>query len=438
MAEVDTSSFPKPPALPVQKSLLDNVQQYQQLESQNLTISKQKLDQINTQFGLMNQELSGLADGNPSKEEAAHRLTTFAKTYGFKPEVTNHMLEELNAAPNVKSFAEKALIRGQTTQERLNQIYGQPTITDNGQTLAPGATSQMRGVRPATGLPVQKQVPVDANVIGTDNRPTMQGPTPAVTPPGTVAVPTPLPVSRPQGTFAPPPGTLLPTTGNQAVQVRNPYPAPSGPAVGQTPLFEEGRKAYTADQENAVQKMTAIQPAVQALNLMKTPGFNSGPGTEGFNRVVAALKTWGIVDTAGENDPTAAYQQITKKLADYLSRSPVGQRSDAAQTLKEASSPNPKVQILPALVELTKDAIALDRMEAARPGAFKGKDFEKYQEHRSVYPQSMDYRAFKLDQMGDDGPKLVQEMKKRLDKNKDDKQAIKFFNSLELAQKYYQ
>jgi len=57
MAEVDTSSYPKPPALPVQKNALEQAQQWgglqqqqQQIQSGAIQIDKQKLDLVNTKF----------------------------------------------------------------------------------------------------------------------------------------------------------------------------------------------------------------------------------------------------------------------------------------------------------------------------------------------------------------------------------------------------
>src|SRR6185503_19662944 len=97
--------------------------------------------------------------------------------------------------------------------------------------------------------------------------------------------------------------------------------------------FEEGKKQYAEDQSNATARMMRAKPAIQALPLMQSKGFLSGPDSEQFTNVVAALKTAGLIDTAAEGDPTAIRQEVTKKLAQYVSGSPVGQRSDAAQTL---------------------------------------------------------------------------------------------------------
>lgn len=434
MAEINTDSYIKPPALPAQKSLLDQVGQYQQLESNSLTISKQKLDQVNQQFGLMNQELSGLADGNPTKEEAEKRLTTFAKTYGFKPEVTNHMLNELHASPDVKSFAEKALIRGQTTQEKLNQIYGNQNYVGNGQTNTPVMQSQMRGIRP-NGAPIQQQIPPTAEVRDTDNRPVLQGPTPAIAAPGTVTSPGQLPVrqvpTQAIPSYVSPPrsntGTTINSTHNSVVQNR--FPAPSGPVVGSSPLFEEGKKAYTEDQALATKNLTDIKPALAALDLMK--GLRSGPGTETWNKAVAFAKANNIIPTDTKNDPTAIYQEVNKYLNQTIQGS--GTRSDADLAQKEVSSPNVGTQINPALEKLTRNLIAQKRIEAARAGAWEGGNkLEEYGKHRSTFPSKMDPRAFSIDKLDvDERQKLLSDMLK----SKNTKEGQRFWQSLEAAKR---
>lgn len=458
MAEVDTSSYPKPAAPPAQKSILDQAKQWGELEQQQITIGQAKLKQINDQFQLMNNELSILADpegnnGKPyTKEQAASRLVAISKTFGFKPEVVNHMLDELNQSPNVPTFARSAALRGISTLERINKLYGMPGSYDSGQTVTPTITSNMlSGGRPvATGTPYQKQIPPTQQTYDENNQPRLQGPTPAVTPPGTVAGPQdnlPFPVQRvPTQTIRPQQQSTLPIAprndtgitpeGTPVAQVmQDRYPAPSGPTAGQSPLFQQGLAEYTKDQQNAASKMLAAKPAIQALPLMQTPGFLSGPLTDQFTKAVAGLKSIGLIDIANENDPTAIRQEVVKKLSQYVSSSPVAARSDAAQTLKEASSPSPNVQILPALIKLTKDTIALDRLEAAMPNAFKGKDYQNYIKHKGNFPQNIDEKAFILDLENDGGRKIVDEMSKKLQsKNLSERnKANKFFKSLQIA-----
>lgn len=456
---VDTSSYPKPPALPTQKGVLDQVKDYQQVESSNIAISQAKLKQVNDQFNLMNSELAILAnDPSVTKEQAAQRLLNISNTFGFKPEITQHMLGELRAAPDVPTFAKTAITRGMQTMEKVNTLYGTPGVYSQGQQDTPVVTSPFFGQRP-TNPPIQRQIPPTQPVIGPDNRQTLQGPTAPIAPPGVAPGPG-LPVQGrtvPAADVAPavrpPPTVTLPANSNAlpttpdtiapSAVVQSRFPAPSGPAVGQTPLYEEGLKAYTQDQAASGAKMLAAKPAIQALPLMQTPGFLSGPLTDQFTKVVAGLKSSGLIKIADNADPTAIRQEAAKKLYQYVSASPVGQRSDAAQTLKEASSPNPNVQILPALIKLTKDSIALDRIEAAMPQAFKGKDFENYVKHKGTFPQSIDEKAFTLDlEPEETRTKIVDGMAEKLkSKNSRERNAAeKFFKSLRVAKEagFYQ
>src|SRR6185436_3235720 len=137
-----------------------------------------------------------------------------------------------------------------------------------------------------------------------------------------------------------------------------------------------------------------------------------------------------------ENDPTVLRQELNKKLAQYVGGSPIAQRSDAAQTLAEAGSPNPKVQLTQALTNLTRDAIALDRVQILKPAAFKGNKFDDYIKHEGSFPQSIDEKALTLDLMDDkERNKLTTKMQSDY-KNGDmaaKKRATKFFESLKLA-----
>lgn len=482
MAEIDTSSYPKP----AQSNFLDIAAKFQQLHQGNLNLqrsdvalSQDKLKQINDQFNIMNAELANLAnDPKTTKELAAQRLINISKTYGFKPEVISHMINELNQASDVKSFAQNALVRGMATQEKVNFLYGTPGIYRGDQTDTPTLSSPRYGIQ-AIGLPIQRQTPPGQEVVDTretlsDGSPNpnygariLQGPTNPVLPQGAVPANTGIPgqyvpnaaTAKPQLPVANPsnvnpvrtqritPDQSINLTGEgktiTGVDVQDApatfaqrFPGPSGPSVGMSPLFEEGKKAYTQDQLASGAKMLAAKPAIQALPLMQTPGFLSGPLTDQFTKVVAGLKSTGLIDIKDTDDPTAIRQEVAKKLYQYVSNSPVGQRSDAAQTLREASSPNPNVQILPALVKLTKDAIALDRVEALMPNVFKGKDYQNYLKHKGTFPQSIDEKALTLDLETEEKSRaLVDDMAKKLKSSnaRERNNAEKFFKTLKMA-----
>jgi hypothetical protein len=201
------------------------------------------------------------------------------------------------------------------------------------------------------------------------------------------------------------------------------------------PLFEEGTKALTADQALAAQKMTAVKPALEAMKIL--PGLRSGPGTAQFNGAVAFLKANNLIPTDKENDPTVVYQEANKYLSQYLKGR--GDRSDADLAAAEKSSPNVGTQLNPALVKLTRTAIAQDRIEAARANTFtkSGRtDYQNYGAHRATFPQSIDDRAFGLDIMPEgEANSLVSRMLKKYEKDPKDKEATKFLKSYDIAKK---
>jgi hypothetical protein len=212
-------------------------------------------------------------------------------------------------------------------------------------------------------------------------------------------------------------------------------PQPTGFTTGTPPNFEAGQKMLAEDQANATQKMTAAKPAILALKLL--PGLNTGPGTEPYNKAVAFLKAQGVIPTGQENDPTVVYQEADKYLHQYLKGR--GGRSDADLAAAEKSSPGVGVQLNPALQHLTQTAIAQDRIEAARPTAFTqaGRtDYQNYGQHSATFPQSVDEKAFQLDLMPPaESQKLVDSMHNKYKNNPKNPEALKFFNSLDIAKK---
>lgn len=443
--EADTSSYPKA-ALPV--SPLDTVQKLGAIQQQKQQIDANKMQNANIALQFMTRAMTSLGP-NATKEEYA-AVAQNAVKQGLVPQEQEQVyMERLQKAPSAQAFFNEFATAAASLQEQLNYHLGVPTNVSTGQTVTPAVRSVKPGFgeRPV-GLPVQQQAPPTATAFDENGQPRMLGPQPAQLAPGTVAGPTPLPTSRPaEAPMSPRPLPVERVSGPTGPTVRRPdlepsattfaerFPQPRGAATGTPPLFAEGKEAYTKDQLNASNRAQSIKPAIQALKLM-TPALATGPGTAQFNDLVAAAKAWGIVDTKAENDPTVMRQELEKKLAQYVGGSPIAQRSDAAQTLAEAGSPNPKKQILPALQALTRDAIALDRVQILKPQAFKGQKFDEYIKHTGNFPQSVDEKALTLDLMNDDERnKLVNKMKSEY-KNGDmaaKKRATKFFETLQLA-----
>lgn len=444
LTAIDTSSYPKPAAptnpLDTVGKVIDIQRGQQALQSGALTVDKQKLDLVNQRFGEVAKTMTGLINkpdldetkvrqnfqnnvklGYMTPEMAATAISQLPPTQGLKPQ---------EAAAVLKQHLETQLTHAMTIQEAINFHYGQPGTVPTGNATQPVVTSPQFGMR-STGLPIQQQMP--PTTPGFDQNTGQSGytgPNPnAVTAPppmpGTPMVPgsqpTPLPIARPDtapATFA---------------QRSNFGPAPP-------PLFEEGKKAFTEDQAQALGRATALKPAEQALKLL--PGLRSGPTTETFNKAVAALKANGIIDTETANDPTAIYQEVNKKLSQYVGNNPNVSRSDAGQALAEAGSPSVSHQISPALIKLTRDAIALDRVQIARPNAYtdangnQRKDLQNYGQHRATFPQSIDERAFGLSDLpSDERQSLVKGMLDKYKKNPNDPEAKKFLRSYDIAKK---
>lgn len=448
MTEVDTSSYPKA-TMPV--SPLETAGKVGALHQQKLQIDAAKMDQANKALGFMTRAMGSLGP-NATKEEYA-AVAQNAVNQGLVPQAQlNSYMERLQKAPTAQAFYNEFITAASETQKQMDYHLGVMGNNATGQTVTPTVRSQQPGFgeRPV-GMPVQQQLPPSTPTVNPDTgQPQMLGPVPAVAAPGAAVGPAPLPAQRPSSlpVERPMAAAPAPTTGPTGPTVRRTdlepatfaeridaaFPRSTGPATGPNPLFEEGKKAYTEDQRNSGQRAFAIKPAIQALKLM--PGLATGPGTEQFNQLVAAAKAWGIVDTKAESDPTALRQELNKKLAQYVGSSPIGQRSDAQQALAEAGSPNPKVQITQALQNLTRDAIALDRVQILKPNAFKGEKFADYVKHGGNFPTTVDERALTLDLMDDkERDRLVAKMKS--DYKNDDiaakKKATRFFETVDLA-----
>ncbi len=423
---VDVSSYNQPlPAGP-----FEMVKNLQSMEQQKLGIDQTKLNLINQHHELLNRELDILAnDPHVTKEKVSRTLNSFAKMVNMPNEVYQKMIGEfsdVNEPDQIRERLDLVSKRNMDNVARYNANYGAPGAASNNQTITP-TRQYMRGPPVPVGAPVQIQ-PAPTTEVATPQGTQQLGPQVPQIPEGAVPVQGGLPG---QYQAAPMPQNRLPVRGGPSANSSNPEASngaivPKGPMVSQPPLFEEGKKQLTEDQALATQRLTAIKPAQQALSLME--GLRTGPGTETFNKAVAFLKANGIINV-DQNDPTAIYQEVSKKLAQYIQGNPIGQRSDAAQVLAEASSPNMSTQISPALIKLTRDAIALDRVQASRPGAFKGNPAE-YGAHRSSFPQSIDERAFTIDLFSPvERTALLNDMKKK----KDTPEGKKFWKSLAIA-----
>lgn len=419
----DTSSYPKA-VLPV--SPLDIAGKLGSLQQQKLQIDQAKLDQANQGLTYMTRAMGSIGPGKPPEEYI--KVAQNAVDMGLVPQNMLHIFEQ--RIRSSKDPYNEFMTSAADHLQQINYHIGQNKDLNDGSQVYSGRqipVSKGGGFVPATQMPVQ--IPPGTPNYDENNQQVL---TPPAGPSGVVPVPRvrpSLPAERPiTGATGP---TVDRTAETPTTLDNRLAPLKAGPS----PLFPEGKEAYTKDQLQASSRAQAIKPAIQALKLM--PGLATGPGTSQFTDLVAAAKAWGIVDTKAEHDPTVLRQELTKKLAQYVGSSDIGKRSDAAQTLAEAGSPDPKKQILPALINLTRDAIALDRVQILKPNAFKGTDYQNYIKHTGNFPQSVDEKALTLDLMPTtDREALVKKMVTKYKNDPKNSEANKFLNTVKLAKEH--
>jgi hypothetical protein len=448
MAEVDTSSYPKA-ALPV--SPLDVAGKVGSLQQQKLAIDQAKLDQANQALGYMTRAMGSLGPNATIDQYVG--VAANAVKMGLVPEnMLQTFVERAKSAPNSQEFYKQFMSAAVDQQQQIAIHTGVNAEKSSGAVNYQGKTDVLTGgFKPATQMPVQ--LPPGAPFYEGGQAKTLGPAGPEGVQPAQPA-PRALPVA---------PGSTAPIVPNRVstLPVERPVSGPTGPTIDRTPeipttlanrmsagfnaapppMFEEGKKTLAENQLRASGLMQNAKPAIQALKIMKTAfpdgkTLATGPGTKQFNDLVATAKAWGVTDTKAENDPTVLRQELEKKLAQFVGTSPIASRSDAAQTLAEASSPNPKTQLLPALINLTRDAVALSRVEAAKALTFKGSDYSKVGEHIANFPQSIDEKAFGLDMMDEkERDSLVKKMVTQYQKGdaREKKAAGKFLDSLKMA-----
>jgi hypothetical protein len=427
--EPDVSSYNQP--LPV--SPLDVAGKVGSLQQQKLSIDQAKLDQANQGLTYMTRAMGALGP-DATKEQYIKAAEQAVKMGLVPPQQLKVFAEKAAAAPDSKSFFNEFMTSAATAQEQIALHIGRNKDMQDQKNIYSGVERSPLhggGFSPATRMPVQ--IAPGTPGYNPQNEQVFEQPE---GPSGVVPVPRArqLPVERPPAAVSGPTGPTRDITAETPTSVANRLePLKAGPS----PLFAEGKESYTKDQLLASGKAQAIKPAIQALKLMKPEVIATGPGTAQFNDLVAAAKAWGLVNIKEDTDPTVIRQELEKKLAQYVGSSPIGQRSDAAQTLAEAGSPNPKKQILPALQNLTRDAIALDRVQMLQPQAFKGSDYQNYVKHKGTFPNSIDEKALTLDLIDEgDRKKLITKMANQYKNGNasEKKSAEKFLNTLKLAQ----
>lgn len=445
--EFSGSSYPQP--TPQQNDPLGTIGKLNTIQQQGLSIDKQKLENFNQKYDIVERGLGNLV--NQPDLDGDHFIKTyqnFVKAGVMTPEQAAQEMSSVPTRNGSKSeqdykkrlykLAETHLLNAQEKKAAIDHYTGQNTTVNNGNQVIPGVQGQLRatgnGMTPGgfqqTAPSIPTQMPPGTAGFDTQGNPTFQGPAttaPQYIPPPSKGGVSSLPI-------APANNSPVNAANNQGGAAIAP-----GPPV----QFEEGRKNYNEDVAHATQKLTQAQPAIQAVKLMDPEVIKgltgTGPLAKKATDILSALKGVGLIDTS-INDPVAQRQELVKKLARYLSDNPAGQRSDEAQKLVQKANADPDYHLLPALVNLTRDNVASDRVEAARAMAFatdengkriKNPDFSGYQFHRAEFPNKIDQRAFKLDMMSSNERKELQDKIKKESKENQ----TKFAESYAIAKK---
>lgn len=467
MAEINTDSYLKPAALPQQKSLLDQVGQFQQLESNRIVIEKQKLDLVNQRFKELAKGFTGLiADKDLNEDKIRKYVTDQVKLGYIPPEMAAQTISQLplNAdASTLRKHLELNLQHAQTTMEALNYNFGANDQQSDNATVTQGVRlppNKGGGFVPATQQNLQLP-PGTPNVDDKGQRGYIGPAGPAGTRPARMAVEAPPPVAA---TPAAPPAPLpAGPINNPAIQgqssnfggrvlsanVEPPAPPatfaeridaarPTGRVVTDlAPGVMEARQAVTSqsgkqfadDLTRARNFKQDLYPAEAALKGVQELGEREvGPGTPALNDLKSAIITWLPNADRAEVEKVGKFQETRKYLSQIARQSGNTGTNDQLAAAFEA---NPSITMSKAATEnVLKSVIALRKMQHAQVllAENEGIKPEDYSKWVAKNQNNFDARAFGFDIMSDEAKKkLVTELKK------DPKALKKFEYSLQFA-----
>ncbi len=466
--DVDTSSYPRPASLPVQRSALDQAQQFgniqqqqQQIQSGALAIDKQKLDLVNQRFGEMAKGFTALIKkpdltqgdiqdyvtnqvklGYVPPEMAAQTLNTLPPTQGMQP---------AQVADVLRNALSTHLQHAQTVVDAINTQAGTPSSVQDQRNIYTGVTasplSKTPGAfTPASRIPVQLP-PTQENV----NPDLSRGPIGASEPPGIYpAGPTggaPSPQARRGGLpVAPQVDLSAPVRDPSQGNLTDPAPsfdnrfgaafpnrvvssARPGVAEAVGEVGTQSGKDYAVDLTRAKNFKADLYPAETALQGIKELGVQGvGPGTEALNSLKSAIVTWlpnvdqKVIDNVG------TFEQTRKYLTQIARSSGTTGTNDQLAAAFEA---NPSIKMSQAATEnVLKSVIALRKMQHAQTLLFgqSGLQPDKYSQWIAQNQNVLDPRAFGFDMMDNNAQKkLVGQLKK------DPKAYKRFEDSLSFA-----
>lgn len=477
MADVDTSSYLKP-TIPAQKSLMEQVKSYGDVEQQKNTITKQQLDLVNQRYGYLLRELNSLP-ANATSEDLMKVGQQAVNMKLITPEMYSTFVTDIPKDPTqVSDYRKQIATKLATTQEAINYHYGQiAQQSDNSKVYTGIQQSPLQGggFKPVTETPLQLP-PTTPQVNNNPNSPNYlqpgyigpsgpSGPKPLSA--NTTANPVP-PLAAPNQPFHQGegriPGEVAPqATPQPAPSLRNNVAGAIGPTreridlegtepaknfddrfgasfpnrvvTGAAPgvaaaiqaVGEQSGKDYASALTRAKNFQADLYPAEAALEGIRKLGTQGvGPGTDALNNIKSAIITW-LPNAKKEDIEKVADFEATRKYLTQIARS--SGSTGTNDQLAAAFEANPSIKMSQAATEtVLKSVIALRKMEHAQTLLFneQGLPPNEYSKWVAKNQNVFDPRAFGFTDMS-------KEAKQKLISSLTPKQKEKFEKSLEFA-----
>lgn len=448
--EADVSSYNTPlPVSPLDmtKNIAATRSAIQGNISNDTKIAADKLSLMSTQFQLMNNELANLIDSGATKPQAAERLTRFSKTLNLPPVAVDHMMKELNEAPDVKTFAQFAIRRGMDTMQKYGvQVGVNENQTDSatnyqgvrqspekGGGFIPGTQS---AIQPGPSQPTVNNNPNSPNYL----QPGIVGPAaaPGFAPAGRLPAEPPAPQSAAPMPMPRPRQARMPV---EPIASPTPVSGPSGPTqqtgfdfkqrfagepaivTGAAPgvagaisaVREQSGKDYAVALQRAGNAQADLQPDLAVLDIVKgkAPG-DFGPGTDAFNQLKKVAVTWLPNVEAKLINDSSDYDTVKKYL---VQGARAAGNTGTNDQLAAAFEANPNTTMNTATIEsIVKTRVALKKMEAAQALLFEKENLppSEFSKWKAKNQNILDPRAFGWDLMSNDArQKLVKRLNKK-------------------------
>jgi hypothetical protein len=425
MADLDTSFYPKAP----QNSLIDtlstvagikNLAEQNKLlqgqqKQQDISIDQAKVDLAHKHYeGLANLVGSIAQDPRAGTAEGPALIQQYAanavKLGYVTPEAADAALSTMPQDPTqIPQWLQTMNTQILDGAQRFGQIYGTPTMINDGSRIVPATVSPITGVRPI-GAPIEQTLSPEtrADLVQTKDA---QGRT-VLVPKGNVLTQAGINPMTAQPQSAPTgqenrliPATAAPSVESQplpAAQTQNPLggvvasPAPSEletlsrASAASTDKFNQDIAREGAFQQDIL----PLEKARDALVALGTTG--TGPGTEQLNEVRSFLTSMGIISPTEE---LQNFDKARKYLVQYArGAGDVGTNDKLAA----AFAGNPSLGISnAAAVDVVKTAISLRRFQNAQVRAFAttGDSPAEYNKWMTEFNSKQDPVAYGFDMM---------------------------------------